>query len=48
MNRLYISLLAGGMFALGTVSCSDDTMDTINRDENHTAPHQPSTSWPTC
>ena len=36
MNRLYISLLAGGMFALGTVSCSEDTMDTINRDENHT------------
>ena len=36
MNRLYINLLAGGMFALGMVSCSEDTMDTINRDENHT------------
>ena len=36
MKRLYLSLLAGGIFALGMVSCSEDTMDTVNKDENHT------------
>ena len=36
MKRLYISLLAGGIFALGMVSCSEDAMDSVNFDENHT------------
>lgn len=36
MKRLYLSLLAGGIFSLGMVSCSEDTMDIVNKDENHT------------
>lgn len=36
MNKLYISLLAVTMLPLGMVSCSEDTMDDINRDMDHT------------
>ena len=36
MNRLYLNLLAGGIIAFGMVSCSENIMDDINIDENHT------------